>query len=181
MAKQAHTALTRRRFLKASGALSSGVLLAGLEKFDWLAPQAGPSDPFAQGKQLGVVKFLHEGPAPLETPLGAELDGRLYTDLPALSAQSLITPTEKFYVRTRASQLLPDTKSWQVQINGLVAKPLALAPQDLAKTAKLMGAHLMECAGNGAFAGFGMLSVADWSGVLLAELLAEAKEKSSAT
>ena len=55
MAKQAHTALTRRGFLKASGALSSGVLLAGLEKFDWLAPQAGPSDPFAQGKQLGVV------------------------------------------------------------------------------------------------------------------------------
>jgi DMSO/TMAO reductase YedYZ molybdopterin-dependent catalytic subunit len=180
MVKRPQTAVTRRKFLRSS-AISGGLLLAGLDKFTWPGPQKGQRDPFAAGKQIGVVEFIHEGPAPLETSLGAELDGRLYTDLSQLSARSLITPTEKFYLRTRASQLLPDTKGWEVRVDGLAAKPFALAPADLVKAAQPMGAHLMECAGNGSFAGFGMLSVAEWSGVPVTEILAEAKEKPSAT
>ena len=34
--------------------------------------------------------------------MGAGLDGRLYTDLSSLTPDRPITPTEKFYVRTRA-------------------------------------------------------------------------------
>src|SRR5438067_647667 len=106
--------LTRRSFLRA-GAISGSALLAGLDAFarPTLALQ---HDPFATGQQIGVAKFVHEGPAPLEVPLGAELDGRLFTDLSKLSQQSLVTPTEKFYVRTRASQLLPDTAAWRVRV-----------------------------------------------------------------
>ena len=176
----AQASLGRRSFLRA-GAISSCVLLAGVERISLALPQTEPGDAFAGGQQLGVVKFVHEGPSPLETPLGAELDGRLFTDLSKLTPQNLITPTEKFYVRTRVSKLLPDSKGWQVRVGGLVTQPYAIAAADLSKADEPVGAHLMECAGNRSFASFGMLSVAEWTGVPLSEILDNAKVKPSAT
>jgi len=44
-----------------------------------------------------------------------------------------------------------------------------------------LGLHLMECAGNTRVAHFGMISVADWAGVPLSEILDSAKVKSGAT
>src|SRR2546423_7425848 len=172
--------LTRRNFLRA-GAISGSALVAGLDAFAWPNTLALQHDPFAGGQQIGLAKFVHEGPAPLEVPLGAELDGRLFTDLSKLSQESLVTPTEKFYVRTRASQLLPDTADWRVRVEGLVASSAALTLQDLQKAARPMGAHLMECAGNKEFASFGMLSVAEWMGVPVSAILTTRKVKPGAT
>jgi DMSO/TMAO reductase YedYZ molybdopterin-dependent catalytic subunit len=166
--------LTRRDFAR-KGALCGGVLLTGFERVVWPMPSVGspqyPSgDPFSGGQQLGVVEFLHEGQAPTQTVLGDELDGRMYTDLTSLSLQDMATPTEKFYIRTRASKLLPDTKSWHVHVEGFSEKPRTLTLEYLRKAAKPVGLHLMECAGNVPLAHFGMISVANWAGVPLSEV-----------
>ena len=125
------------------------------------------------------MDFLNE-PAALEVPQGSELDGRLYTDLSALEGPDALTPAEKFYIRTRASELLPDSTSWQVKLGGLVERPVNLAIESLKKTAKPMGSHLMECAGNVRLARFGLLSVGSWAGISMAEVLDHAKTKSAA-
>ena len=56
MAKQAHTALTRRGFLRASGVLSSGVLLAGLEKFDRLLGHRATIARIKEGQSLAEIR-----------------------------------------------------------------------------------------------------------------------------
>ena len=179
--------LTRRFLLKAT-------LLTGSA---WITDVSGIAltrsvggqrkDPFAGGKQLGTVDFLNEPPVALAAPQGSELDGRLYTDLSVLEASDgAVTPSEKFYIRTRASELLPDSATWQLKLGGQ-AKPggagqgsVSLAIESLKKTAKPMGAHLMECAGNVRLARFGLLSVGSWGGIPVSEILDRVKAKSPA-
>jgi len=97
------TRLTRRNWLKAS-LISGGALLARFDEIGRPEPsvagQAGllaataRNDPFAGGKRLGVADFVNEGPAQMDTAFGTALDGRLFTDLSTLEAQSPVTPTE---------------------------------------------------------------------------------------
>src|SRR5438445_11070035 len=102
------TKLSRRTLLKAT-MLSGGALLADLHGIAWpVAAQSQETDPFADGRRLGTVDFINEGPVPLDAPQGFELDGRLYTDLSTLELQNSITLTDNFYIRTRASELFPD-------------------------------------------------------------------------
>lgn len=171
---------TRRSLLK--GALLSGTGLGiDFAGFSWTAGlQPWQKDPFADGKQIGTVDFVNEPPGPLEVPKGSELDGRQYTNLSALEAQDAVTSAEKFYIRTRASELLPDSATWQVKLGGLVERPVSLAIESLKKAAKPMGAHLMECAGNVRQARFGLLSVGTWAGIAVSEILDRVKAKSDA-
>jgi DMSO/TMAO reductase YedYZ molybdopterin-dependent catalytic subunit len=181
MGTEVRAKLTRRELVRA-GMISGGVLLTGLDKIAW--PKSSLSrqnDPFAGGKQFGVVDFVHQGFVQMDAAFGAELDGRLFTDLSTLAAQNPVTPVERFYIRTRASQLLPDPKSWQVAVDGLVEQPSILPIENLQRAAKPIGLHLMECAGNVPIMRFGMLSVANWAGVPLSEILDGAKVKSEAT
>jgi DMSO/TMAO reductase YedYZ molybdopterin-dependent catalytic subunit len=172
--------LSRRSLL--TTLLSGSALAIDSAGFLWptlFRPQHG--DPFSGGKQLGTVGFLNEPPVPLEVPEGSELDGRQYTDLSTLEAADTVTPAEKFYIRTRASELLPNSTTWQVKLGGLVERPVSLAIEGLKKTAKPMGAHLMECAGNVRQARFGLLSVGTWTGIPVPEILDRVKGKSAAT
>jgi DMSO/TMAO reductase YedYZ molybdopterin-dependent catalytic subunit len=147
-------------------------LLLGLDEIGWPnPPHPQQKDPFAGGEQLGLADFIREVRVEMETALGTELDGRLYTDLSKLTSQNPVTAEEKFYVRTRASKLLRDQKSWQVSVDGLVKQPLNLTIEDLNRAVKPMGLHLMECAGNVPLVDFGMISVTSWTGVPLAEIL----------
>lgn len=148
--------------------------------FPWPAVRRWQKDPFAGGKRVGTVDFLNEPPVPLEVPEGSELDGRQYTDLSVLEGADAVTATEKFYIRTRASELLPDSANWQVKLGGLVERPVSPVIESLRKTAKPMGAHLMECAGNVRQARFGLLSVGNWAGIPVSEILDQTKPKSAA-
>jgi DMSO/TMAO reductase YedYZ molybdopterin-dependent catalytic subunit len=177
--------LTRRDFAK-KGAMCGGALLAGFEQVVRLAPTLGPPqhasrDPFSGGQQLGLLEFLHEGRVQMQTVMGDELDGRMYSDLANLSQRDVVTPTEKFYIRTRASRLIPDAKLWQVRVEGFGEKARTLTIESLRKAAKPMGLHLMECAGNAPLVRFGMISVARWAGLPLAEILDNTSAKPQAS
>ena len=166
--------LGRRSLLKASFFTGSAFLfdLAGVP---WPSSQKDMSQ---NGKLLGTLDFVDESSAQLDILEGSELDGRLYSDLSTLEPENPITPTERFYIRTRASELLPDPATWQVKLAGLIEQPMSLGIESLRKAAKPMGTHLMECAGNVRLARFGLLSVGDWAGVPVSEILDQAKAKS---
>jgi DMSO/TMAO reductase YedYZ molybdopterin-dependent catalytic subunit len=177
--------LTRRDFAK-KVAFCGGALLAGFDRVAWPIPTLDPArraseEPFSGGKQLGMVDFIDEPAVEMERALGTELDGRLYTDLSRVSVEDQITPTEKFYIRTRASEILPDAKSWKVHIDGHVDKPRIRTIEELKRSAKPLGLHLMECAGNVPQTRFGLISVASWAGVPIAEILDNTAAKSQAS
>jgi DMSO/TMAO reductase YedYZ molybdopterin-dependent catalytic subunit len=173
--------VSRRELLRGS-VVAGGALLVGIDMMAWTRSlQESTNDPLAKGKLLGTIAFTGEAKVPMDTTLGAELDGRMYTDLSALSPENRVTPAEKFYIRTRASELLDTQKAWQVSLGGLAARPLELRIEELRRMAKPRGMHLMECAGNARSVHFGMMSVADWEGAPLSELLESAKPKPEGT
>ena len=179
MPADSNPVLSRRSLVKAS--LFSGSVfffdLAGVAWPRWLrTPQ---KDPSTNDKLLGTLDFVDESSAPLDLVEGAELDGRLYSDLSKLEPENPITATERFYVRTRASELLPNAATWQVNLGGLIDHPMNLGIEGLRKAARPMGTHLMECAGNVRLARFGLLSVGEWVGVPVTEILDQAKAKSA--
>lgn len=112
-------------------------------------------------------------------PIGTELDGRLFTDLSTLTPENPLTPEDNFFIRTRVSKLLDTSNPWTIHVAGLVEKPIAISAEVLAKKARPMGVHLMECSGNTRSAHFGLMSVAAWHGVSLQEILETAKPQVS--
>lgn len=154
-------------------------LVSGLHKLAWPEASAGFRSP-PQGVRASVVPFTDEGRLPMDEAINTELDGRLFTNLSSLTPESAVTPTKDFYVRTRASKLLDPSKPWSIRFGGLIEKPVSEPTDRLRTMARPMGRHLMECAGNYRGAHFGMISVADWHGVPLQEVLAIAKRPSKA-
>jgi len=152
--------------------LGSGALLLDFDKLNRFAPcEADEAGPFQGGQRLGILEFAGESRTPLDTVIGAGLDARLYSDLSTLTPEQLVTPIEKFYVRTAASELLDAANAWEIKVSGPVERQANLTLDDLKKGAKPMGMHLMECSGNARATRFSLLSVADWTGVPIADLL----------
>lgn len=171
--------LSRRELLKSSLDVA-GILLAGFPAASWPEPvQDRGIESFRYGKRLGIVSFSGEAQFPTGKLFGAELDARLYTDLSELDIENpqATTATDTFYIRTGASQLLDSKAPWAVRVSGLVERPFDLSVEELEKAARPMGLHLLECAGNARRVHFGMMSVGDWRGVPLTEILDSAKAK----
>jgi len=163
--------ISRRELLSALS-LAGGGICIGLDRILLPAPVFGQSrNTFAEGEMLEVVPFAREGAPPVDTAIGEELDGRLYTDLYALSPENPLTPVGRFYVRTRASALLKELELRSIELRGLGGAPVLISVEELRAKARPMGMHLMECAGNTRDGRFGLISVADWTGVSLAEVL----------
>ena len=173
--------LTRREMLKTS-LIASGAALVGFN--DMRLPdfsREAKKDVFQGGQYLKLIEFVGEGLVPMETPMGTGLDGRLYTDLSAIALDSPITPNEKFYLRTRASELLEEGKPWLIKVTGLLKRPMEINMRDLERMSRPVGLHLMECSGNVRYAHFGMLSVADWTGAQVSEILDLVKMEKAAS
>ena len=121
--------------------------------------------------------------------LGSGLDARLFTDLSQLgetagrpqsalrSPQSamIVTPNDRFFVRTAFPSTLARTDPWTIQLGGLVQTPIELNLRDLESLIAPGGRYLIECSGNADQTNYGLMSVADWEGVPLAALLDRAR------
>lgn len=173
---------SRREFLTSAAAAGSFLLGCG---DDSEAPGGGGSggsggapigcdgaDPFAGRELQETLGFIDDGDLELGVPFNVGWDGRLYTDLSTLSPETLVTPNEMFYIRTRYPDQLDATAPWRIAIDGLVNAPAELALEDLLPLASARGVHLMECSGNSNGGSFGLLSAADWSGISMQDILA---------
>jgi DMSO/TMAO reductase YedYZ molybdopterin-dependent catalytic subunit len=156
---------SRREFLQAS----IGSAFAGFAG-RFTATQA--ADPFAGGVMVGTRPLFGRGAAenPIGTLFGNGLDARLVTDLSTLTPETLITPTDRFYVRTSCPDRF-DLSRWKLTLGGLVRRPVLVTPGQLGAAAAPRGPHLLECAGNNNPRHFGLMSAAQWSGVPIATLL----------
>ena len=171
MPEDSRLKLSRRELLNALS-IAGGAVCVGLDRILSPAPSLGQTrNSFAGGEMLEIVPFAREGSPPMDTAVGEELDGRLYSDLTSATPEEPVTAAGRFYIRTRASSLLSEENLQSILFRGFAGVPLNVGVGDLRAQARSMGTHLMECAGNTREGRFGLISVADWTGISLTEVL----------
>jgi len=139
------------------------------------------------GELLGTLPLFRNRVTPGQFGVkydGVGLDARLDTDLSLLEPNNLITPNELAYIRTEMPAAAAEAAAkgpWILEAGGLIAQPATLKLDDLSKQSRKMGPHLFECSGNGSNRHFGLMSVAEWDGVPLADVVARLKPSKDAT
>ena len=150
-----------------------------------LAADVACVGPTPAGELLGTLPLFRNRPQPQEFGVkisGSGLDARLITNLSILERDNLITPNELAYIRTEMPAAAANHQGpWTLDANGLLARPQLLKLDDLTPRSKKMGPHLFECSGNGNPSNFGLMSVAEWEGIPLAEVVARLKPAKGAT
>ena len=166
---------SRRTFLGQAALGGSLIAHDGLASMLGLAPPPSSSD----REFLGVVPFGRGGRrrSVLNQPYGKGLRGRLRSDLSTLDEESLLTPVEHFYIRTRCPEKLDTSIPWRIRVRGLVERERELRLEDLLPRSKPQGVHLMECSGSGTS---GLISACDWRGIPIEDVLALSTPKGSA-
>ena len=148
--------ISRRELLVQAGA---GLVLL---QASWLV-QAFPSRP---GEE--VVPWLDQP--------GANPSGGVVENLqPWENLSSFITPNDKFFRVSHYDKPVIDEKKWNLEITGLVRKPLALTLVDIKARPRQEVAYTIECGGNHGFPWFTSgIGTAKWGGTPLAPLLKQA-------
>ena len=148
--------ISRRELLVQAGA---GLVLL---QASWLV-QAFPSRP---GEE--VVPWLDQP--------GANPSGGVVENLqPWENLSSFITPNDKFFRVSHYDKPVIDEKKWNLEIAGLVKKPLALTLVDIKARPRQEVAYTIECGGNHGFPWFTSgIGTARWGGTPLAPLLKQA-------
>jgi DMSO/TMAO reductase YedYZ molybdopterin-dependent catalytic subunit len=105
-------------------------------------------------------------------------------EMPLADQIGLITPNDRFYVRTHFPIPRIDATSWRLQIDGEVHRPYQLTFDELQSLPSRSFLATLECAGNGRSAmkppaegepwGYGAVSTAEWTGVSLRDVLDKA-------
>ena len=105
-------------------------------------------------------------------------------EMPLDGFRDLITPAERFFVRSHHYVPSVDPVSWRLQVEGEVRKPLTLALDEVKRSARVELTGVLECAGNGrglfepAMPGvqweYGAVGNARWTGVRLRDVLQKA-------
>ena len=114
----------------------------------------------------------------------------LNLEMPFETVESLITPTETFYVRTHFPIPKIDRDAWWLHVEGEVEKPFAINYEELVELESVTIPVTLECAGNnrnflepkvkGVQWGLGAVGTAEWTGVPLSVLLDRAVVRSNA-
>jgi sulfane dehydrogenase subunit SoxC len=183
---------SRRRFLRGSGALMGGAVLAGglageaaadasnlpPNIPEWMKVPGDPMgsrpygmpSPFEKGLVKNISKNLKQYiSASGRAPLG-DLDG-------------IITPNGLFYERHHGGVPTIDPQQHRLMLHGLVDKPLIFTMEDIRRFPSESRIHFIECSGNPVYTKpygktasdiAGLLSCAEWTGVSLKLVLQEA-------
>ena len=106
-------------------------------------------------------------------------------------AEGPVTPNERFYVRNHFRMPEVVAKSWRLKVHGLVTEPLSISLPQLMRIRGETIPVTLECAGNGRALfdppiegeqwGLGAVSTAEWTGVLLFDVLDKAGIAPNAT
>ena len=94
------------------------------------------------------------------------------TDMDVSSAQSLVTPNQRFFIRNHFKTPLIRADDWRLSVTGRFHSSLEIGYQEVLKLPKRSITVTVECAGNGV--GGGAISTATWTGIPLFELLNQA-------
>ncbi len=106
---------TRREFLIDSASAAAAFL-----------PAAFSQQALSGSRLIGTVPLGNPGgftTPPFGRLLGSGLDARLFTDLSVLAAerpQTLVTPTDRFFVRTACPAIIERTDHWTIALGGRV-------------------------------------------------------------
>jgi DMSO/TMAO reductase YedYZ molybdopterin-dependent catalytic subunit len=114
----------------------------------------------------------------------------LNLEMPFSTADSFITPTKSFYVRTHFPIPAIDRNAWWLYVEGEVEKPFSINYQELMAIESVTAPVTLECAGNnrnfletkvkGVQWHLGAVGNAEWTGVPLSILLDRANLKPNA-
>jgi DMSO/TMAO reductase YedYZ molybdopterin-dependent catalytic subunit len=149
--------MSRREVLR-----KGGVALAGLTvfRYPWLAQALQPGEE--------VIAWQDQ---PLENPV-PEIVGNL---LRWEELDSWITPNHEFFYVSHYGNLAIDEAAWQLEIDGMVERPLTLTLDELQARPRQEIDFTLECSGNHGLPFFiGGIGNAGWAGTPLAPLLEEA-------
>ena len=159
--------------------------LLGSGSLDRLAAQQPCADGGAAGTLIGTLPLSRADGViqPYGVKFGGPgLDARQITDLSRLEPDRLITPNDAVFVRTeRPPAAARPLASWRIATTGLVAREGFLTIEELLRASRTRGNHLLECAGNNNPANFGLMSVAAWDGVPLADIVSGLQPAPQAT
>ena len=176
---------TRRQVLGTLAAAGAATLVDPGKVLARLAADVPCTGPAPAGELLGTLPLFRDRSQ--AQPFGVKisgdgLDARLITDLSILEPNNLITPNELAYIRTGIPAAAASHQGpWTLDANGLLAQPQLLKLDELTSLSKKMGPHLFECSGNGNPSNFGLMSVAEWDGIPLAEVVGRLKPAKDAT
>jgi DMSO/TMAO reductase YedYZ molybdopterin-dependent catalytic subunit len=95
------------------------------------------------------------------------------------TVKGLVTPNIDFFIRNHFRTPTISEEKWNLEISGMVAKPLKLSYSDILLTSSVRRPLTLECAGN--LSGGGGVSTAVWSGLPLDALLKQAGVQGGAT
>lgn len=133
-------------------------------------------------KQPGSTTSGHQLITRAETPLNLEM--------PFSTLRDFVTPNEQFYVRCHFPVPALDPATWRLNIAGAVDTPLELTLDDVRALPARTVPATMECAGNGRSHlepkvkgvawDIGAVGHAEWTGVLLRDVLERAGIRSDA-
>ncbi|MCB1669487.1 MAG: sulfite dehydrogenase [Gammaproteobacteria bacterium] len=188
--KAAGNGLIHRRHLLGLGLGGLGVAAAGqvlgadqamaFELPAWSRrPGPGPSRYGQRSPHTDHIGRLAGDPNPLYPGGGASRS-------PLHLLQGTITPNSLHFERHHAGVPAIDPAGHRLVINGMVRQPLAFSYEDLLAYPMVSRIHFLECSGNsGTLLGaspvdgtaqsiHGLVSGAEWTGIRLADLLAEA-------
>ena len=151
---------SRRTLLKGGGATLAGVTVLRV---------AGPAHAFpGHQRDEVVIPWLDQPPAP---PEGVVLPNQLVWE----ELDSWLTPADDFFVVSHYNQPAIAAATWQLGIDGRVARPQTLTLRDLRSRQRRELDFTLECSGNTGLPFFtGGIGNARWAGTPLAPVLKQA-------
>jgi sulfane dehydrogenase subunit SoxC len=191
-------ATSRRTFLRAGAALAGGTAIAALDAGDVIA--APPGGEGTSNLPPNIPEWMKQPGAPMgDQPYGTPsvyekgVVKNISKTLPQYISASgrtplqeldgIITPNGLFYERHHGGVPTIDPAQHRLMLHGLVDRPMVFTMEDIRRFPSQSRIHFIECSGNPVYTKpygktasdlVGLLSCAEWTGVLLRDVLDEA-------